>query len=220
MIAIEYRKVKWTHSKLLEKNPQEHDLEALMVAIALYGFRDPVAYDTTVDGLVEGNGRTEALLIMEASNQPVPHNIIVDDEGDWCMPVIFGANSATIAEAYRYAIDHNLATLSGGAFSTSDKLKMMDRQILLSICDDINSTIFLDESEVSFLRLQDVQEDGLSFPEEPEAPSEEPETKRVVIKMTLEQHETFTSMMDALMETLETKDKAEVINTCLESYTG
>lgn len=101
-----------------DRNPKKHDFGALIQSIARYGFKDPPKFEPALNagkgGIVEGNGRAEALTMMQADGQEPPRGVAVDPEGRWCMPVLFGVDARSKAEAESYGIDHNNLTLSGG----------------------------------------------------------------------------------------------------------
>ena len=58
---LELRYVPLAQATRWDENPKLHDLEALRQSIELHGFGDPPKCDARLDGLVYGNGRTEAL---------------------------------------------------------------------------------------------------------------------------------------------------------------
>lgn len=105
-------------ARFWDRNPKKHDLPKLVESIAQHGFKDPPAYDLTLDGFVEGNGRTEALQWMAMNDRPRPRGIAIDVQtGEWCMPVLFGVDARSRQAAERYGIDHNNLVLAGGGFS-------------------------------------------------------------------------------------------------------
>lgn len=116
LIGLKY--VPISAARLWDRNPKKHDLQKLVESIETHGFRDPPAYELTLDGFVEGNGRTEALQWMARHGRPRPRGVAVDVQtGEWCMPIIFGVDALSRQAAERYGIDHNNLVLAGGAFT-------------------------------------------------------------------------------------------------------
>lgn len=99
--------------RLWDKNPKKHDIEQLTESIYRYGFQDPAKFDETLGGLVFGNGRTEALRLAKQAGKQPPKGILIDKEGRWCVPVLFGNDLASTQAASAFAIDHNNLTMAG-----------------------------------------------------------------------------------------------------------
>lgn len=70
--TLELRYVPLAQAQLWDANPKRHDLDALIRSIEQHGFGDPPKFDSKLDGLVYGNGRTEALQTMRAIGQNPP----------------------------------------------------------------------------------------------------------------------------------------------------
>jgi hypothetical protein len=92
---------------------------------------------------------------MELQKQPVPRGIAVDDQGRWCMPIVFGCDAISEAEAIAYAVDDNNLTMAGGDFSHWDMAKMWDRegylQLLTSIAEADVAPVTVDEETIAAL---------------------------------------------------------------------
>lgn len=126
---LELRYVPLSTVRRWDKNAKKHDLGALAESIERYGFVDPPKFDPALNsgtgGLVYGNGRDEALAWMQAQKRPLPRGIAYDEARDeWCMPVIFGVDAASLAAAEALAIDHNNLTMAGGDFTALDMSRM------------------------------------------------------------------------------------------------
>ena len=134
---LELRYVPLTQAKRWDENPKRHDIEALMVSIETHGFGDPPKYDTHLDGLVYGNGRTEALEQMRQRGKPVPRGVAMLEDGEWAVPVIFGVDSASRAAAVAFAIDHNNLGLLGGNLGFKDLLALWDEEGLKHVLADV-----------------------------------------------------------------------------------
>ncbi len=119
-----------------DANPKHHDLDALVYSIELHGFGDPPKFDATLDGLVYGNGRTEALERMQAEGKPAPRGIAVQ-KGEWSVPVIFGVDATSKAAAAAFAVDHNNLTLMGSNLGVAEMLAMWDEEALQVVLDGI-----------------------------------------------------------------------------------
>jgi hypothetical protein len=109
-----------------DRNPKLHDIGALVQSIELHGFRDPPTFDATLDGIVEGNGRIEALTWMQVQEYRAPEGVgeILDAETreivDWAVPILFGLDAPSRAAAERYGLDHNNLVLAGGDFTPAE----------------------------------------------------------------------------------------------------
>ena len=142
-------------AKRWDENPKKHDLAALIRSIERYGFGDPPKYDSQLDGLVYGNGRTEALDRLRANGNDPPRGIAKLEDGEWALPVIFGVDAASKAAAVAFAIDHNNLTLLGGNLGFTDLLAIWDEeglQSVLSNCPDASQYLAsLDGSDIDAL---------------------------------------------------------------------
>lgn len=125
---LELRYIPLAQARRWDQNPKRHDLEALVRSITTHGFGDPPKFDATLEALVYGNGRTEALERMRKAGKEPPRGIGVLDDGDWAVPVIFGVDAASKAAAVAFAIDHNNLTALGGNLGLEDLLGMWDEE--------------------------------------------------------------------------------------------
>lgn len=139
---LERRYIRVRDVALWDKNPKEHDIGTLIELIKRHGFRDAPTFDSSLNALVAGNGRTIALSMMEKQNYPAPRGIAVHSEtNEWYMPVNFGVNSPNVEEAVAYAIDHNNSTMAGGTFTPIDMRRMWDSDKYMSLLNDLPSNM-------------------------------------------------------------------------------
>lgn len=143
VLAIEY--VALSKCRRWERNPKLHDIGALIQSFQRYGFRDPPAYDPTLNdgtgGIVEGNGRIEALMAMKKDDdEKPPPGVQFVGKGksrDWAIPILFGVDAGSQAEAEAYAIDHNSLVLSGGRFGPGDAERLWELDDYISLVEDL-----------------------------------------------------------------------------------
>lgn len=135
---LELRYIPLAQAKLWDDNPKKHDIDALMRSIEKHGFGDPPKYDSQLDGLVYGNGRTEALERLRAAGGDPPRGIAKLEDGEWALPVIFGVDAASRAAAVAFAIDHNNLTLFGADADFSDLLAMWDEEGLQRVLKEMS----------------------------------------------------------------------------------
>lgn len=140
---------------LWEDNPKESNIGDIINSIQKNGFRDPPAYDSTLEALVEGNHRSIALKMMETQSYELPRGIAKDKDGRWCMPILFGIDSKSRMDAQRYAIDHNNLTMSGGDFTAYDMARMWNpekyKEILKGFVDDGIAPVSIDLDSIDML---------------------------------------------------------------------
>jgi hypothetical protein len=121
-------------------NPKRHDLQQLMESIRKYGLKVVPRYEPRLNGgegaIVAGNGRVLALREMKDAGEPPPRGILVDDEGQWLVPVLYGVNAATEHEAQAFGIDDNALTLGGSALGVEDLLRLFDETALEALLRD------------------------------------------------------------------------------------
>ena len=133
---LELRYVPLAQAQRWDANPKRHDLEALMASIETHGFGDPPKFDAQLEGLVYGNGRTEALEQLQLDGKEPPRGVLVTEDGEWAVPVIFGVDAQSRDAAVAFAIDHNNLTLLGGDLDFTDMLAMWDETGLRRVLEE------------------------------------------------------------------------------------
>ncbi len=133
---LELRYIPLHQARRWDQNPKRHDLDRLMVSIETHGFGDPAKFDSTLDALVYGNGRTEALERMKSEDRKPPRGIGLLEDGEWAVPVIFGVDAESRAAAVAFAIDHNNLTLLGGSLGFTDLLQVWNEEALQAVLRD------------------------------------------------------------------------------------
>jgi hypothetical protein len=132
-LQIHYVSLSSLADKLLQGNSKKHDLGTLSESVNRYSFRDPIAFDSTLNGgaggIVEGNGRLEWAFHARDAAQPAPRGIKVAQD-DWYLPVIFGVNAENEAEGVAYSISHNLSPMWGSDLTFLDQTRLFDEDKL------------------------------------------------------------------------------------------
>lgn len=129
-LRLEYVAIDQAIEMLAPNNPVKHDIGGLYKAIKRYGFRVPVCFDSTLNAINDGNGRTETVFLMykdwvSGQLKTVPQFIKV--EGNmWYLPVIYGIASKDIAEAEAFLLDVNMSSMSGGDYTALDLLRKFE----------------------------------------------------------------------------------------------
>lgn len=134
-LQIHYVPLDAISNHFLEGNSKRHDIGTLAQSVDRYSFRDPIAFDRTLNngkgGIVEGNGRLELLCQLKEQGQDPPKGI--KTKGDqWFIPCVFGVDADSEAEAIAYSVSHNLSPLWGGEFTFLDSIKLFDESLLES----------------------------------------------------------------------------------------
>ena len=123
-----------------EENFKKHDIGAIWQSIERYGFRDPFAWDKHLNdgngGIVEGNGRREALEHGFKAGQKAPRGIMVK-ESRWYAPLLIGVDSTGEREAIAYGVSHNALVMSGSDFSAYDISKLFEPEAYLDTLKDL-----------------------------------------------------------------------------------
>lgn len=112
--AMHITYVRLDQCKAATRNPKRHDIDAIRDSFRLYGFNDPPEVDEHTGRLVSGHGRWEALIEHRAAGYPPPARVIVDEDGEWLMPVVRGITFASDRHAEGYVVHANRAQELGG----------------------------------------------------------------------------------------------------------
>ena len=139
--ALELRYVRLEALQLWDRNPKEHDLGALAASIEKHGYKNPAKFEPELNGgaggIAAGNGRSTALRFMEAQGRPRPRGILMDEDGEWLVPVLFGVDAGSQAAAEAYGLDENNLGMLGGDFTALDVSKMYDQDSYLDLLDEL-----------------------------------------------------------------------------------
>jgi hypothetical protein len=73
---------------------------------------------------------------MRDAGEDAPRGIGVDAEGGWAVPVLFGVDARSHAEAEAYGVDHNALTLGGSGLGVEDLLRLFDESALETLLRD------------------------------------------------------------------------------------
>ena len=141
-LQLKYIEISKVFEWELRGNAKLHNIPKISQSIRDNGFRDPPAFDNKLNGgkggLAFGNGRTEALFSMQRSGEKPPRGILQLDSGEWAVPVIFGVDAMSEAEAKRFSIDHNNLTLAcREEIKSTDLALMFDLQMYTDMIKDL-----------------------------------------------------------------------------------
>jgi hypothetical protein len=132
-LQIHYVLLSSLADKFLDRNSKKHDLDTLAESVNRYSFRDPIAFDSALNGgtggIVEGNGRLSYLLQIKEQGQPAPRGIKAKGD-DWFVPVVFGVDAEDENDAIAYSISHNLSALWGSDLIFLDQSRLFDKELL------------------------------------------------------------------------------------------
>lgn len=111
-VRVEYKRLadlaRWP------RNPKAHDIPQLKSSLRRFGFVLPLVEDAKSEQLVAGHGRLEALLEMQADEEPPPARVKVGEDGGWLVPVVAGVSFASEREAEAYLLADNRLVEVGG----------------------------------------------------------------------------------------------------------
>jgi hypothetical protein len=157
-MTLELRYIPLSTIHRWNRNYKLHDIGALIQSFKIHGFRDPLGWDKNLNGgeggIVEGNGRDEALEAMKKDGENPPRGIIEKD-GEWLVPVLFGMDAESQEAAEAYGLDHNTLTMLGGNYDLNDLLKMYDsgiNDLLLEFKDKNIELASFDENTLDSLK--------------------------------------------------------------------
>lgn len=171
---LELRYIPLSTVRRWDRNPKKHDMGALAASIERYGFKDPPAFDPSLNtgtgGIVEGNGRAECLTWMKQQKKHAPRGVLVDKD-EWLIPVLFGVDAPSQAAAEAYGVDHNNLTMAGGEYTAVDISRMWGdgfADVLGSLADLGELPITFDADDLDLLlHLGDLPSDAAPSVDEP-----------------------------------------------------
>ena len=193
---------------LLIGNPKKHDVGSTWASIEKYGYKDPGKWEPELNdgkgGPGEGNGRIKALLWGYNSRQPMPRGIRANADGVWHMPMLFGVDAISQAEALAYSFDHNNLTLAGGDFTSVDVSRLYDQDAYttlletLAVDDALPLTVDGDDLDL-LLHLGDDPPLDLSDEDGEEPPEPNPNGKYpIAVALSWKDHQRWTALKAVL----------------------
>jgi hypothetical protein len=96
------------------RNPKRHDVDVIAASIERHGFVGAVLVCERKQCMVGGHGRKKALLSLRERGRPMPDGLLIDDDGEWLVPVARGWASKDDAHFEQMVIADNRATVLGG----------------------------------------------------------------------------------------------------------
>lgn len=165
--SIEY--VPLSQLKLRADNPKAHDLAAIRASIERFGFVAPLILDEATGDLVAGHGRDEALRQMRDEGRDPPARVLQED-GEWLVPVVRGVAFASDREAEAYLVADNRLVELGG-WEERALLEALERQ------DSLEGTGYGKDDVRDLLKRLDGSAWGGRDPDEVPPEPAEPVTK-------------------------------------------
>ena len=156
MLQIEYKPITWCYKNIYEQNKKSHDIGAIMESIRRHGFRNPPVYDATLEGIIVGNGRIEAVYNLwlqwkKGTIKEIPQGITVNGD-EWAIPVVFGLSAENLEAAIAYLVDDNNLTLMGGDFTAVDTMRMWDDGYLELLENAFGKTVSIEPDDLNLMR--------------------------------------------------------------------
>lgn len=135
---LEVKYVPLAEARRWERNPKKHDIPQVTELIRRYGFKDPPKWEPKLNAIVEGNGRLEALATMKANSDKLPRGLRVKGK-EWLVPILYGVDAASKAEAEAYGVDHNNSTMSGATPAPEDLLALWEGPQFLKMAEELTA---------------------------------------------------------------------------------
>ena len=166
------------------RNPKQHDLPGTVASIQAHGFADAGILDERTHRLVAGHGRWEALIWMKAQGMRIPDGVMVDEDGEWLIPVQRGWSSKNDEHAEAFIIEHNHLVESGGwhegmLVDMLHDVHVADAELFADMswtADELDELFRRNDPE----RLDADPDDVPELPDEPADTPDEPEADDVV----------------------------------------
>jgi hypothetical protein len=132
------------------RNPKGHRVDVIDDSVNRFGYVEPIVLDERTQMIISGHGRRETLNAMRERGESAPDGVIVNDDGDWLVPVMRGWASRSDAEAGAALIALNRTTEIGGWVDDS-LLELLDA---LGDDDDALLGVGFDDSDLDALRAR------------------------------------------------------------------
>ena len=135
---LHIRYVKLDDAVLWDRNPKQHDLEAIVHSIWRHGFRDASIFDGSLGAIAAGNGRLQAVRRGYDEGRTPPLGIATDSDGAWFVPIQFGIDAESRVAAESFGVDHNNLTISG-THHFEDMARMWDETELADLLVELRN---------------------------------------------------------------------------------
>lgn len=234
---LELRYIPISQAELFDNNAKLHNLDQIIASIAKYGFKSACKWEGTLNngrgGVVAGNGRVEALQIMEERGDDCPIGIALSDTGEWCVPVLFGVESSSEVVARAYALDDNNLTLLGGDFAVADLMKLYNQELLLSELEELSKyneiPVSIGEVDLEHL-LGELESESLSSSSEliqeqrgkdvgeQKDSYNSSSVRQIVLVFSIEEYNAFIDKIDEIKTKIDINNNTECLQWLVENY--
>jgi DNA modification methylase len=150
-----------------DRNPKSHDLETINASVGRFGVVETIVLDERTGTIISGHGRAETLRRMKQRGETPPDGVMLDEAGEWLVPVVRGWESRSDLEAGAALIALNRTTELGGWVDES----------LLDLLDELSEVehgldgVGFDQDALDELRESLGDFDGLDLGTEKERPT-------------------------------------------------
>jgi len=98
----------------MEDNPKDHDIGGIIESLKEFGFVSPGVRNETTSRTAAGHGRARGLAEMQRTGMDRPRRVLLDDDGEWLVPIVAGVSFDSDEQALAYCIADNRHTIRGG----------------------------------------------------------------------------------------------------------
>lgn len=206
-------------------NAKRHDLPGVQASIRRFGYQDPVMIEPASGKVAKGHGRLEALRLLRDAGRPEdwgnrpwpPRGVLLREDGDWLVPVVFGPPLPDAGEARAYVVADNRQVELGGW--DPELLARWLQEIQEAGGEEALAGVGYGEDDLAALlrTLEGVPDGGLT-PEDKLPQYAGAEVKQVVLYFAGPEYESVIDRMRLLMARAGVANHSELFLRMLEHY--
>jgi len=220
--------IEYTRLDALEawpRNPKSHDLPKICASLRRFGFVSPIVIDEGAGRIVAGHGREAACRALRDQGEAPPDRVVLDQDGEWMVPVLRGVSFEDPGEAEAFLVaDNRLVELGGWDDTELRAMLEHQRDHIASVAEgepgmlqDLYSAIGYSQREVEkYLTATAKRDTGGKTPQEKLDGFLEAEIKQIVLYFGSSEYDATIERLDALMDKFGVESHTEVICKLIE----